>query len=449
MNTPSARLRHCLLGLVFASASALAAQEPPPGPPPSGGGPGGPPPGGASLTPFTLNGAFTLADGSVQTLKDGYYTSDTRDMSAVYVRDRSRLTLINPAVSTTGGTSSQENSSFHGLNAAVLAADGGRVTVTGGSIKTTGGGANGAFATGAGSSVVLNQVKITATGDGGHGVMASAGGELALTDVDIRTEDIHAAAVATDRGGGTVKVTGGRSITTGRDSPGIYSTGDISAARATFEATGSEAAVIEGQNSITLADCILSGARKCGVMIYQSFSGDAEGRKGSFAMSGGALACTEGPLFYVTNTTGIITLAGVELSARAGILVSAAAGRWGRTGENGGHAVLTAARQTLAGDLVADAASSLSATLQDHSTLTGKVQGASLVLDATSTWIVTGDSTLAGLTLAAVSASSEGTLAGIEGNGHTVRYDATLPACRWLEGKTRPLAKGGTLTPKS
>jgi hypothetical protein len=81
------------------------------------------------------------------------------------------------------------------------------------------------------------------------------------------------------------------------------SSADIRAENATFIATGSEGAVIEGRNSIKLKDCDMSGAKKCGVMIYQSFSGDAEGREGSFSMDGGSLSTTDGPPFFVNKHT--------------------------------------------------------------------------------------------------------------------------------------------------
>ena len=67
--------------------------------------------------------------------------------------------------------------------------------------------------------------------------------------------------------------------------------------------------MIEGANTIDLNNSTLTSsvADKWGVMIYQSFSGDAEGSEGTFTMTGGSLVYTaNGPLFYVTNSTGII-----------------------------------------------------------------------------------------------------------------------------------------------
>ena len=62
-------------------------------------------------------------------------------------------------------------------------------------------------------------------------------------------------------GGGTLTVEGGTMNTSGKDSPGIYSTGVISVTGATLTATGSEGAVIEGKNTVTLTDTHLSGGQ--------------------------------------------------------------------------------------------------------------------------------------------------------------------------------------------
>jgi hypothetical protein len=223
------------------------------------------------------------------------------------VTDGGNLTLVNPTVVTSGDTSSQDKSSFYGLNAGVLASGGSTVTITGGTISTTGTGANGAFAQGAGTSVNLRDITIDATGDGGHGVMATNGGEMTLANVDMTTAGKNSGVIATDRGSGTINVTGGTVIAKGADSPAIYSTGAITVSDATLTASGAEGAVIEGANSITLKDSDLTSTMegKWGVMIYQSMSGDAEGTQGVFTMTGGSLAYTSttGPLLYTWSET--------------------------------------------------------------------------------------------------------------------------------------------------
>ncbi len=447
----SATLRMAGALLAFAVVFTSRGQMPPDNTPGQGG-PGRPGSGmakgprGPRSTPYTLSGVYTL-DGGTAKFENQTYTSSSNDVSAVYVKGGGALTLMNPQISTTGGTSSQENSSFYGLNAGVLATGGSKVTILGGSVSTSGAGANGVFATGSGAEINLSNVTIKATAGGGHGVMASAGGLLTLTNVNIVTTSERAAPIATDRGSGTIIVSGGKMVSGGRGSPGIYSTGKIIVFDTEFVSTGAEAAVIEGRNSITLANCTLTGAARCGVMIYQSFSGDAEGREGDFTMTGGSLTATSGPLFFVTNTKGVITLKGVRASATSGILLKAGVDRWGRTGSNGGVAVFTADGENLGGDVIADANCSASATLKNNTTLTGTIKDAALTLDSTSKWNVTGDSTLT--SLADSTGVSGLSITNIAGNGHSVLYDASLTANKWLGGKTYALANGGQLTPKN
>lgn len=395
-----------------------------------------------------------IQDGGKATKTGESYKAGTADTSAVTVDNSGTLTLLKSKITKSGNTSSNDQSSFVGLNAAVLVQNGGTLKLSDSMIKTTGTGANGVFAYGEGSSVVLSDVTIKATAQGGHAVMATGGGTVTCTDVDMDTAGTNSGAIATDRGGGTIKVKGGNVVTTGQDSPGIYSTGDISVTGADIESTGSEVAVIEGSNSITLKNCTLLSTMKdkWGVMLMQSMSGDAEGVNGVFKMAGGSLSYTaeSGPLFFVTNSSGTIKLTGVKVAEGSGVVLKAAADRWGASGSNGGNATFTVSKQTLTGDMVADSVSSINATLKNGSSLSGKINAdnsaktINLTLDATSTWNVTGDSYLTSLSdSGGISGAS---ITNITGNGHTVYYDSV--ACSELGGKTYTLAGGGTLTPK-
>jgi hypothetical protein len=177
----------------------------------------------------------------------------------------------------------------------------------------------------------------------------------------VSTAGASGAAIATDRGGGTIKVIGGTYRTSGQSSPGLYSTGAITVTGATIEAPGAEAAVVEGSNSIRVSDSSLTGSVNRGVMIYQSFSGDARGTDGVFTQTGGSLTALRGPLFFVTNTTATINLAGVKLADSSGTLLDAAAASWGTSGSNGGQVTVNAKAQTLTGSVVADKISTKSA----------------------------------------------------------------------------------------
>ena len=441
-----------------AATSANASASQPAGSPPSAGVGGNPPPGAGSGASdatsglSTATGAYTL-DGKTDTQTGQTYNAANADQSGVYVLNGGNLTLTNAAVNTSGKTSSDENSSFYGLNAGVLAAAASTINMQGGTITTNGTGANGAFATGTSTKVSLTDVTINATGDGGHGVMATQGGVMTLSNVSMTTSGAHSAPIATDRGGGTITSTGGTLNTSGKDSPCYYSTGVLDITGSTCNAVGSEVAVIEGANSVKLTNATAksSVASKWGVMIYQSFSGDAQGSDGVFSMTGGSLAYTDttGPLFYVTNTNGHINLSGVTLSAASGILIRAEGNdNWGTKGANGGTVTLIADAQTLNGSFSADKLSSITATLQNGSALTGAIntggsaKAANLTLDVSSTWNVTADSTLTSLTGPAISGT---TVTNITGNGHTVYYNTSASPA--LNGQTYTLVGGGTLTP--
>jgi hypothetical protein len=232
----------------------------------------------------------------------------------------------------------------------------------------------------------------------------------------------------------------------------------ITVSDATLSSSAAEVAVIEGANSITLNNtkATSSVADKWGVMLYQSFSGDAEGTEGSFTMNGGSLSDTDAnsPLFYVTNATGTITLKGVDVSAKSGVLVKAEANdRWGTSGSNGGTAIVIADAQTLSGNLVADSISGLNLTLENGSSLTGAINAektakiVSVTLDKSSTWTVTADSYVT--TFADADGISGTSITNIVGNGHNIYYDASSAANSALNGQTYDLVNGGQLAPAS
>jgi len=432
-----------IMAILAVTSPAYSQEGPPPGPPPDGmepGSPGGA--GGLHTQAYTLSGVYTIK-AMAETQNHANYQSNKPDVSAVFVTNGGSLRLIAPTLITSGDSSSNDNSSFFGLNAVALATQQSTISIDGGVITSTGRGANGLFAVGKGSSITMTGGVIRATGGGAHGVMATQGGTVTLYNVHIETTNQSAAALATDRGGGTITAIGGEYLTSGFRSPGLYSTGDIRVSNAKVTATGAEAAVIEGSNSISVTDGTLRADKVNGVMIYQSFSGDAEGRHGSFTMQGGSLTSLLGSAFYSTNTTSEIHLKHVKVSTASGSLINAAQDRWGRKGSNGAQVFFTAEEEQLSGNITADAISSIAVSLEKHSTLSGAIHHASLRLDETSEWSVTDDSALTGLTGAKL---ANGKIINVIGNGHHVTY--TIAANPELYGKTYELSHGGQLTPQ-
>lgn len=405
--------------------------------------------GTSSTTTTTTGTAVYIQNGGTESKTDQTITASNANESGVKVTNGGTLTLTNSTIATTGSTSSEDNSNFYGLNAAVLAESGSNITLSNTIINTSGSGANAVFATGSGSSITLSGVTIKTTADSSRGLDATLTGTINATNVNITTAGTHCAGLATDRGQGTVNVTGAAITTNGTDSPGIYSTGKITAANSTITANGSEAAVVEGRNSIDLTNTALSGAKKRGVMLYQSYSGDAEVGTSRFTMNGGSLIAAEGPLFYATNTDAVIELKDVKATTTSAILLAANADSWGTTGSNGANVTFTADTQTLKGDITCDNISTVSATIKNSSVLTGAINTANtaksmeLNVDSSSTWNVTGDSYLTSFT------DADTTLSNINSNNFTIYYDSSSTANSWLGGKTYTLNGGGNLTPIS
>ncbi|MBQ9306988.1 MAG: hypothetical protein IJ229_03590 [Clostridia bacterium] len=336
------------------------------------------------------------------------YTSQTDGENALLV-SASEVHVSDSTVEKTG-SSTGESADFYGINAAVLAKDGANLYVSDATVTSSGTHANGIFSYGQGTSVTVSDTSIETTGDNSGGLMTTGGASMTANNVTVSTSGHSSAAIRSDRGGGKVTVNGGSFATSGVGSPAIYSTADITVTDAVLESTASEAVVIEGGNSVTLTNADLAGnnailngqsTEKTNVLIYQSMSGDAQEGSSTFTMVGGSLKSNTGSMFHVTNVSTAISLIDVDLtlSEDASTLLSATADSWGKSGSNGGHVQLTLSHQEAAGDIVTDAISSVTVTLSEGSSYTGAVNAsqtgsASLSLDASSTWTLTGDSYL-------------------------------------------------------
>lgn len=397
-----------------------------------------------------------------QELSNKTLSSTSSNESAIVVNDGGSLNATGLTISKSGDSSNTENSEFYGLNAAVLVQKGSEATIKDTTIKTNATGANAIFSTGENATINVSNTEITTTGDSSRGLDATYGGTINANKVTINTSGQHCAAVPTDRGEGTVTVKNSTLNTNGKGSPCVYSTGNITVTNSKGTATDSSCAVIEGKNSITLNNTKLTsygvgrvddGIDNCGVMIYQSMSGDANEGTGTFSATDSTLSISKkskvyetSPMFFVTNTDAIINLENTKLNYGSNQLVTVSGndGEWGNQGSNGGNLTFNATNQTLNGNISVDAISTASFVLKS-STLTStinnenKAKEVNLSLDSSSKWIVTGDSYVTTLTL------ENNDLSLIEDHGYTIYYDAS--ANSWLNGQTITLSNGGTLTP--
>lgn len=335
--------------------------------------------------------ATELSAGASETGKT--YLSEKADESALMVSTKEAVTISQPIVSKTGSSDGGDNCSFYGQNAALLVKGGSTTTITGGTITSDARGANGVFSYGGnggrnggngdGTTVVIENTKITTTGDGSGGIMTTGCGVMKAKNLSVITNGRSSAPIRTDRGGGVVTVDGGIYTSNGLGSPVIYSTANVTVSDAILTSNMSEGVCIEGKNSITLINCQMtaSNTKRNGhaqfldaIMIYQSFSGDADSGNSHFTMNGGSLTNRHGHLFHVTNTNAIITLNNVKLENEDSekVLLSVCADGW-QGAKN--KATLNVSNQQLEGTILVGSDSELTLSLADGSSFDGSISG--------------------------------------------------------------------------
>ena len=402
------------------------------------GGMGGP---GSRNQNITYSGATELKT-SVTEMSKTYQSSKT-DENALLINTKEAVTIAQPTINKTGSSDGGDNCSFYGINAALLVKGGSTTTIKGGVITSNATGANGVFSYGGngghnggqgdGTTVIIEDTKITTTGDGSGGIMTTGGGVTKAKNLTINTCGRSSAPIRTDRGGGVVTVDGGSYTSNGLGSPVIYSTADVTVSNATLTSNMSEGVCIEGKNSITLNNCqmTVSNTNRNGhaqflnaIMIYQSFSGDADSGNSHFTMNGGSLTNKQGHLFHVTNTNAIISLNNVKLVNEdpATVLLSVCADGW-QGAKN--QATLNASHQQLEGTILVGSDSELTMNLADGSTFNGSVSGnitnatGNAISTETGTVNVTlGDDCTWTLTADTYITSLKGDMSCIKANGH-------------------------------
>lgn len=272
----------------------------------------------------------------------------------------------------------------------------------------------------------IKNVKITTHSDKSRGLDATYNGIINAVNVIINTDGQSCAGLATDRGEGQVHVKNseintGVSKTSGRGSPLIYSTGNITLENSKGTSYVSQIACIEGKNSIELSKCDLTGYAEGnrkdgdayvdlgGIFIYQSMSGDADVGTSLFSADNSKLSISsnssvykDAPMFHVTNTACVIDLKNTELSFGSGTFLEIAGqSQWGNTGSNGGQTELNTDSEKIDGNIIVDSISSLKWVMKNTEFKGAINSTGNTTVDVAdgSTWTLTGDSSVSSLTV--------------------------------------------------
>lgn len=360
------------------------------------------------------------------------YASDKSDTHAIEA-DGEDVSYENITVKKTGDSEGDE-ADFYGTNAAVFATNGATLTIHNSNIKTDGAHANAVFSYGEGTTINITDTQIETEKATSGGVMVTGGGTLNATNLTVTTKAGSSAPIRSDRGGGQLNVTGGTFKSYGSGSPAIYSTAEINVDSAELYADVAEAVVVEGKNSVKITNSDVTGNNTVhnsdkadiyrNVMIYQSMSGDSDEGKGEFTMTGGKLTSMNGGMFFVTNTQAEISLENVELQYATDDLLRIEKAGWGNEDSNGGHVTFNAKNQNLKGVITVDEISTLNMYLKDDTLFNGSIdsKGNTYVeIDDNSTWTLTKDTEIKGLTCGEKS---------INLNGFTLKVDGKI----YIEG---------------
>lgn len=389
---------------------------------------------GAITTNYFLNSSNTTEKGNgnsnieyaskneikeTKTVENEEYSSSEKDENALLIDGDITVDLNNITVEKTGSSDGGDNTSFYGTNSAIITKNGAKVSIKNSTITTDATGANGVFSYGGsattnnssndGTTIEISDSKITTSQDNSGGIMTTGGGTMIANNLEITTGGTSSAAIRTDRGGGTVTVNKGTYKTTGKGSPSIYSTADITVNDATLIATASEGIVIEGKNKVTINNCDLTDTNNelngqsttyKNIFIYQSMSGDAATGEVLFNATDSKITTNKGDTFYITNTTATITLTNNEIKNNdsTGAFLRAQKDSWGNSGSNGGDVTLIMNNQKSFGDIIIDSISTLTMTMKESSYYEGTINSDNnaksiiLNLDATSSIKLTGNS---------------------------------------------------------
>ena len=351
------------------------------------------------------------------------YTSTNSDENAVQITGGTFTMTDCTVEKSSGDTSDSDSSSFYGINSAIYCGGSSSVlNISGGTVSTSASGANGIFAYDYGT-INVSDVTVNTSSNLSRGIHATGGGIINASNLTITTAKTNCSVIATDRGGGTVTVSGGTYTTTGDDSAITYSTGTITASDITGSSSKGEMCVIEGDNSITLNNCSMtSGSSSRGLMILQSGSGDSEGYNGMITVNDGSLTMTysSAPLLEVpTYITATLTLKDVTLSVPSNILMYVNYNtQWSSYGGTGILNLTTDSAWTYTGDVYADSYSTAIVNVGSGVTWNGSIDNDNAAKSTTVTvegiWNLTGDSYVDELTI--------NDDAAVYTNGYTLNY---------------------------
>lgn len=332
-----------------------------------------------SNTTVSINAKYIVDGVSVKITSGTYENATGSDDGAVFLvvnggsltiegTDSSKVVVSKSGSGASNGQVGDEYN-FYGINSGiVVAGSSSSAAISNAEIKTAANGSNAVVATLSGT-VGISSSAITTTGQAGsRGLHTTYNGHITADGVSISTRGASCASLANDRGGGDITATNMTLETNGSGSPLIYSTDTISVSDSTGTANKAQMVVVEGGSSASVTNVWFSavggGNRSgtsetdssthtidaCGIIIYQSMSGDSSSGTDYFTATDSSFTLTTSsiPMIWTTNIRSVIRLTNNTFTFDNDyFLVAESTDQWGTGGSNGASVGLTASNQDL------------------------------------------------------------------------------------------------------
>ncbi len=382
---------------------------------------------------FAYEGAFAgslEADGQLVESYGEVIESAAAGSTAALARNGGTLVMADGKLVKIGQDTSIDDALAYGTDAAALAVNADSNMLLSSVIAESAcPGAPGLFSCDGGSSYA-DDVTISTAGDDSAAVRTTSGGTMVGNALHTQTEGARSPSLACASPRSTLSVTNSSFQTAGSLSPILQSRGRIEADNIVGASGASPLAVLEDQGTALISNSRLSstsidgsanGGIPCAVMLYRAEAADrtTEDDSALFQASDSTLESTirSGAFFYLTNTRARVLLSNNRLLFDEGqaVLLRAEGNNsrgWGSSGKNGALCDITARNQKLRGAVESDSLSSVDLYLLENSQWTGSSsirsntsgsavgENLNVSIDGTSSWTVTGNSTVTNINLA-------------------------------------------------
>ncbi|MBO6078785.1 MAG: hypothetical protein J6P66_08555 [Bacteroidaceae bacterium] len=369
--------------------------------------------------------------------------------SVVYATGGVELFLSHMRLNKTSGSISDATHRETGHNSVVLADDGSRVWMDFCDVNSHTPQADGISASGEGTLINVREGTINMSRPGSAAVNATNKSKINVvgTIINIYSNQSPSFYACSE---GVVEVTEGKGDNTGQGSPLFYaSAGTVKGEKCRMSAAKWAIGCLDdGLLELTHND--LKSNSLCGFLVHGADGRVRESRSsGKLILKNNKIMVNEGPVIFVTNAAGEISLSGNKISCKSDEIISVKGDEWGVKNQNQGDAIITVLKQTLSGDIYVDSISSLTLNLEKGAKLNGRITGkespwrnVKVSIKKGSTWTMKGDCYLTSITF---DQPLEKGLKQIKGK-HVIYYDPDDALCRNLDGKEYKTG-GGKLVP--